>query len=57
MFNPVIKTFEFGGTTVTLETGKVARQATDLGMLRIMGSQLSPMPSHSLAILPGANTV
>lgn len=28
MFNPVTKTFQFGGKTVTLETGKVARQAT-----------------------------
>ncbi len=28
MFNPVTKTFQFGGQTVTLETGKVARQAT-----------------------------
>ncbi len=28
MFNPVVKTFQFGGQTVTLETGKVARQAT-----------------------------
>ena len=28
MFNPVSKNFEFGGQEVTLETGKVARQAT-----------------------------
>lgn len=28
MFNPVSKTFQFGGQSVTLETGKVARQAT-----------------------------
>ncbi|MFM1896608.1 MAG: hypothetical protein RLZZ385_1682 [Pseudomonadota bacterium] len=28
MFNPVSKTFQFGGQTVTLETGKIARQAT-----------------------------
>ncbi len=28
MFNPVTKTFQFGDTTVTLETGKMARQAT-----------------------------
>ncbi len=27
MFNPVSKTFQFGNQTVTLETGKVARQA------------------------------
>jgi len=28
MFNPVSKTFQFGGETVTIETGKIARQAT-----------------------------
>ena len=28
MFNPVRKTFQFGGQEVTIETGKVARQAT-----------------------------
>lgn len=28
MFNPVSKTFQYGGQTVTLETGKIARQAT-----------------------------
>ena len=28
MFNIVTKTFQFGGQTVTLETGKIARQAT-----------------------------
>lgn len=28
MFNPVSKTFQFGDQSVTLETGKVARQAT-----------------------------
>ena len=26
--NPVIKTFQYGKHTVTLETGRVARQAT-----------------------------
>ena len=26
--NPVIKTFQYGGQTVTLETGRIARQAT-----------------------------
>ncbi|MCY4265115.1 MAG: polyribonucleotide nucleotidyltransferase, partial [Gammaproteobacteria bacterium] len=28
MFNPVSKTFQFGEQTITLETGKIARQAT-----------------------------
>ena len=26
--NPVIKTFQFGESTITLETGRIARQAT-----------------------------
>ncbi len=26
--NPVTKTFQYGGQTVTLETGRIARQAT-----------------------------
>lgn len=26
--NPVTKTFQYGGHTVTLETGRIARQAT-----------------------------
>ncbi|ODC04867.1 polyribonucleotide nucleotidyltransferase [Terasakiispira papahanaumokuakeensis] len=34
--NPVIKTFDFGGQTVTLETGRIARQATG-AVLATMG--------------------
>ncbi len=40
MFNPVSKTFQFGGQTVTLETGKVARQATGSVMVTMANTQL-----------------
>lgn len=40
MFNPVSKTFQFGGQTVTLETGKVARQATGAVMVTMGNSQV-----------------
>ena len=33
--NPVSKTFEYGGHTVTLETGRIARQATGAVMVTI----------------------
>lgn len=33
--NPITKTFEFGGQTVTLETGRIARQATGAVMVTI----------------------
>ncbi len=33
--NPVIKTFEFGGQTVTIETGRIARQATGAALVTI----------------------
>lgn len=38
--NPVIKTFEFGGDTVTLETGRVARQATGAVLVSIGKTQV-----------------
>jgi polyribonucleotide nucleotidyltransferase len=40
MFNPVSKTFQFGGQTVTLETGKVARQATGSVVVTMGNSQI-----------------
>ncbi len=40
MFNPVNKTFQFGDQTVTLETGKVARQATGSVMVTMGSTQL-----------------
>src|SRR6056297_1144054 len=33
--NPVIKSFEYGGKTVTLETGRIARQATGAVMVTV----------------------
>ena len=33
--NPVIKTFEFGQSTVTLETGRVARQASGAVLVKV----------------------
>ena len=33
--NPVTKSFQYGGQTVTLETGKIARQATGAVMVTV----------------------
>ena len=33
--NPVSRTFQYGGHTVTLETGRIARQATAAVMVTI----------------------
>lgn len=38
--NPVIKTFQFGNDTVTLETGRIARQATGAVMVSIGDTQV-----------------
>lgn len=40
MFNPVSKTFQLGSQTVTLETGKVARQATGSVVVTIGNTQV-----------------
>lgn len=40
MFNPVSKTFQFGNQSVTLETGKVARQATGAVVVTIGDTQV-----------------
>ena len=40
MFNPVVKTFQYGNQTVTLETGKVARQATGSVIVTMGNSQV-----------------
>ncbi len=40
MFNPVTKTFQFGNQTVTLETGKVARQATGSVVVTVGNTQV-----------------
>ena len=38
--NPVIKTFQYGSDTVTLETGRIARQATGAVMVTIGDTQV-----------------
>ncbi len=40
MFNPVVKSFQYGNQTVTLETGKVARQATGSVIVTMGNSQV-----------------
>ncbi|PCJ22781.1 MAG: polyribonucleotide nucleotidyltransferase [SAR86 cluster bacterium] len=40
MFNIVSKTFQYGSQTVTLETGKVARQATGAVMVKMGNTQV-----------------
>ena len=38
--NPVIKKFQFGNDTVTLETGRVARQATGAVLVSVGETQV-----------------
>ena len=40
MFNPVSKTFQYGNQTVTLETGKIARQATGAVVVKMGQTQV-----------------
>ncbi len=40
MFNPVSKTFQFGNQEITLETGKVARQATGAVIVKMGDTQI-----------------
>jgi len=40
MFNPISKTFQFGGHSVTLETGKIARQATGAVVVTVGDTQV-----------------
>ena len=40
MFNPVSKSFEFGGQEVRLETGKIARQATGAVLVKMGAVQV-----------------
>jgi polyribonucleotide nucleotidyltransferase len=40
MFNPVSKTFQFGNQEITLETGKVARQATGAVIVKMGDTQV-----------------
>ncbi|MFO7787938.1 MAG: polyribonucleotide nucleotidyltransferase, partial [Halospina sp.] len=58
--NPVKKTFEFAGSTVTLETGRIARQATSAVLVTMDDTSVlvtvmadkepSPMPFFPLAV-------
>jgi len=40
MFNPVSKTFQYGNQTITLETGKIARQATGAVIVKMGNTQI-----------------
>ena len=40
MFNPISKSFKYGNQTVTLETGKIARQATGAVIVKMGHSQV-----------------
>jgi len=41
MFNPVTKTFQYGDQKVSIETGKIARQATGSVMIHMGQTQVS----------------
>ena len=55
MFNIVSKTFQFGDQTVTLETGKVARQATGAVIVTMGGSQVLATVVGKKTAAPGAD--
>jgi polyribonucleotide nucleotidyltransferase len=55
MFNPVSKTFQFGGQTVTLETGKVARQATGSVVVTMGNTQILATVVGRKQANPGAS--
>jgi polyribonucleotide nucleotidyltransferase len=55
MFNPVSKTFQYGGQTVTLETGKVARQATGAVVVTIGDTQVLATVVGRKTVNPGAD--
>jgi polyribonucleotide nucleotidyltransferase len=55
MFNIVKKTFQFGGQTVTLETGKIARQATGAVVVTMGGSQVLATVVGKKSAAPGAD--
>ena len=38
--NPVTKTFQYGGQTVTLETGRIARQATGAVLITVENTSI-----------------
>ena len=52
MINPIVKTIELGdGRTITLETGKLAKQADGAVMLRMGNTMLLATVCASLAVL------
>ena len=55
MFNPISKSFQFGGKTVTLETGKVARQASGSVIVTIGSTQVLATVVGRKAANPDAN--
>jgi len=54
MFNPVSKTFQYGGQTVTLETGKVARQASGSVVVTVGDTQILATVVGRKTVNPGA---
>src|SRR5690554_7647172 len=55
MFNIVKKTFQYGDQTVTLETGKIARQATGAVVVTMGGSQVLATVVGKKTANPGAD--
>jgi polyribonucleotide nucleotidyltransferase len=55
MFNPISKTFKYGGQTVTLETGKVARQATGAVVVTVGDTQVLATVVGRKTANPGAD--
>ncbi len=55
MFNPVSKTFQFGDHEITLETGKVARQATGAVVVKMGDTQILATVVGKKTVNPGAD--
>ncbi len=55
MFNPVSKTFQYGGQQVTLETGKIARQATGAVVVTMGDTQVLATVVGKKTVNPGAD--
>ena len=55
MFNPVSKTFQYGGQTVTLETGKIARQASGAVVVTVGDTQVLATVVGRKTVNPGAD--
>ena len=66
MINPIVKTIELGdGRTITLETGKLAKQADGSVMLRMGNTMLlatvcaakDAVPVSSVMVLPSGSSI